>query len=220
MVFVGTMGGITLVFNVVLQVGLGFTPWHSALTTVPWAGGAFIGSALSGMLMGSLGRRVLQIGLAAEAAGLAAIALVLALAGAHVTTADLIAPMIVGGAGMGMVFVPLFDIIMGHIAPHETGSASGVLQAVNSLGMAIGVAGIGAVFFGLLGPVGRPGQAFVPPAEWTLLIIIALLAVAFAVTFRLPRRARETGGEPAGEVAAAQSAEAAPAEATRVTTGS
>jgi len=51
----------------VVQVGLGFTPWHSALTTVPWAGGAFIGSALSGMLMGALGRRVLQIGLAAEA---------------------------------------------------------------------------------------------------------------------------------------------------------
>lgn len=199
-VFVGTMGGITLVFNVVLQVGLGFTPWHSALTTVPWAGGAFIGSALSGMLMGALGRRVLQIGLAAEAAGLAAIGVVLHLAGAHVGTVDLIAPMLVGGAGMGMVFVPLFDIIMGHIAPHETGSAAGVLQAVNSLGMAIGVAGIGAIFFGLIGPAGRPGQAFVSPAEWTLLVILALLGAAFALTFRLPRRAREAGG-PASEAA-------------------
>ena len=200
-VFVGTMGGITLVFNVVLQVGLGFTPWHSALTTVPWAGGAFIGSAVSGMLMGSLGRRVLQIGLAAEGAGLAAIAVVLHFVGAHVGTVDLIAPMLVGGAGMGMVFVPLFDIIMGHIAPHETGSAAGVLQAVNSLGMAVGVAGIGAIFFGLIGPAGRPGQAFVSPAEWTLLVILALLGAAFALTFRLPRRARETGGEPAGEAA-------------------
>jgi MFS family permease len=205
-VFVGTMGGITLVFNVVLQVGLGFTPWHSALTTVPWAGGAFIGSALSGMLMGALGRRVLQIGLVAEAAGLAAIGVVLHLAGAHVGTVDLIAPMLVGGAGMGMVFVPLFDIIMGHIAPHETGSAAGVLQAVNSLGMAIGVAGIGAIFFGLIGPVGRPGQAFVSPAEWTLLVILALLGAAFALTFRLPRRAREAvdsasaaGDVPAGD---------------------
>ena len=199
-VFVGTMGGITLVFNVVLQVGLGFTPWHSALTTVPWAGGAFIGSALSGMLMGALGRRVLQIGLVAEAAGLAAIGVVLHLAGAHVGTVDLIAPMLVGGAGMGMVFVPLFDIIMGHIAPHETGSAAGVLQAVNSLGMAIGVAGIGAIFFGLIGPAGRPGQAFVSPAEWTLLIILALLGAAFALTFRLPRRAREAV-DPASEAA-------------------
>jgi EmrB/QacA subfamily drug resistance transporter len=208
-VFVGAMGGIILVFNVVLQVGLGFSPWHSAVTTVPWAGGAFIGSALSGMLMGSLGRRVLQIGLVAEAAGVAAIAMVLHLAGTQVSTVDLIAPMIVGGAGMGMVFVPLFDIIMGHIAPHETGSASGVLQAVNSLGMAIGVAGTGAILFGLIGSAGRPGQAFVGPAEWTLLITIALLAVAFALTFWLPRRARETGSEPASDLAGAPAAETA-----------
>jgi MFS family permease len=206
-VFVGAMGGITLVFNVVLQVGLGFSPWHSALTTVPWAGGAFIGSALSGMLMGSLGRRVLQIGLVAEAVGVAAIAMVLHLTGTHVGTVDLIAPMIVGGAGMGMVFVPLFDIIMGHIAPHETGSASGVLQAVNSLGMAIGVAGTGAILFGLIGPAGRPGQAFVSPAQWTLLFTLALLAVAFALTFWLPGRARETGSEPASDLAGVPSAE-------------
>ena len=139
---------------------------------------------------------MLQIGLAAEAAGLAAIALVLYLTGTHVGTVDLITPMIVGGAGMGMVFVPLFDIIMGHIAPHETGSASGVLQAVNSLGMTIGVAGIGAILFGLIGPVGRAGQALVRPAEWTLLLILGLLAAAFALTYQLPRRAREAGSEP------------------------
>jgi EmrB/QacA subfamily drug resistance transporter len=208
-VFVGTMGGITLIFNVVLQVGLGFSPWHSAVTTVPWAGGAFIGSALSGMLMGSLGRRLLQIGLVAEAAGLAAIAMVLHLTGAHVGTVDLITPMIVGGAGMGMVFVPLYDIIMGHIAPHETGSASGVLQAVNSLGMTIGVAGIGAVLFGLIGPVGRAGQTFVRPAEWTLLIILALLAAAFALTFQLPKRAREAGGKPTSKLAEVPAADQA-----------
>jgi len=202
LVFVGTMGGITLIFNVLLQVGLGFTAWHSALTTAPWALGAFLGSAVSGMLMGRLGRRVLQIGLMAEATGLAAFATALHFAGAQVTTADLLAPMIVGGGGMGMVFVPLFDIIMGHIRPHEMGSAADVLQAVNALGMSIGVAGTGAVFFGLLGPVARPGQAFVSPAEWTLLAVLALLAAAFALTFWLPAKARETGSEPAREAAA------------------
>jgi len=119
-----------------------------------------------------------------------------------VTTAGLLAPMIAGGTGMGMVFVPLFDIIMGHIRPHEMGSASGVLQAVNALGMSIGVAGIGAVFFGLLGPVARPGQAFVSPAEWTLLVVLALLAAAFMLTFRLPAKAREAGREPSDETPA------------------
>ena len=62
---------------------------------------------------------------------------------------DLLAPMVVGGIGMGMVFVPLFDIVMAGVRPQEMGSASGVLQTVNSLGMSLGIAGIGAIFFAL-----------------------------------------------------------------------
>jgi hypothetical protein len=38
-VFVASMGGIVMIFNVFLQNGLGFTPWHSAVTTAPWAAG-------------------------------------------------------------------------------------------------------------------------------------------------------------------------------------
>ena len=204
LVFVGSMGGIVLVFNVVLQAGLGFTAWHSAITTAPWAAGAFVGSAAGGMAMGRLGRRVLHAGLVAEAAGLTVLYLVFRGAGAGVSTLDLLGPMIIGGIGMGMVFVPLFDIVMAGVQPHEMGSASGVLQAVNSLAMSLGVAGIGAVFFALLGVAARPGQSFVGPAEWTVLVTVALLALAFLAAFWLPRRARETGGAPpAPEPAAA-----------------
>jgi len=72
-VFVGSLGGIVMIFNVFLQNGLGFTPWHSALTTAPWAAGAFVGSAVGGIAMTKLGRRVLHAGLVVEAAGLLAI---------------------------------------------------------------------------------------------------------------------------------------------------
>ena len=70
-VFTGSLGGIVMIFNVFLQNGLGFTPWHSAVTTAPWAAGAFIGSAVGGIAMAKLGRRVLHAGLVVEAAGLA-----------------------------------------------------------------------------------------------------------------------------------------------------
>ncbi len=66
-VFVGSLGGIVMIFNVFLQNGLGFTPWHSALTTAPWAAGAFVGSAAGGIAMSKLGRRVLHAGLVVEA---------------------------------------------------------------------------------------------------------------------------------------------------------
>src|SRR5207248_2581556 len=61
-VFTGSLGGIVMIFNVFLQNGLGFTPWHSAVTTAPWAAGAFIGSAVGGIAMAGLGRRVLLAG--------------------------------------------------------------------------------------------------------------------------------------------------------------
>ena len=76
-VFTGSLGGIVMIFNVFLQNGLGFTPWHSAVTTAPWAAGAFIGSAAGGIAMAKLGRRVLHAGLVVEAAGLLGIYLVL-----------------------------------------------------------------------------------------------------------------------------------------------
>jgi MFS family permease len=154
-VFTGSLGGIVMIFNVFLQNGLGFTPWHSAVTTAPWAAGAFIGSAVGG-----------------------------------VSTVDMLAPMVIGGIGMGMVFVPLFDIVMAGVRPQEMGSASGVLQTVNSLGMSLGIAGIGAIFFALAGGHGQHVPVYLHAAEWTALATVVLLAGSFVIGFWLPRRAR------------------------------
>jgi EmrB/QacA subfamily drug resistance transporter len=186
-IFCASMGGIVLIFNVFLQNGLGFTAWHSAITTAPWALGAFIGSAAGGMTMARHGRRVLHTGLIVETIGMVGIYAVLRGTGTGTGTLDLLVPMIIGGAGMGMVFVPLFDIVMAGVTPREMGSASGVLQSVNALGMTLGVAGLGAIFFAIAGP---HLVAPVGAAEWTALAAAGLLASAFAVAFYLPRHAR------------------------------
>ena len=189
-VFTGSLGGIVMIFNVFLQDGLGFTPWHSAVTTAPWAAGAFVGSAIGGIAMTRLGRRVLHAGLVVEAAGLLGIYLVLHGAGGGVSTVDLLGPMVVGGIGMGMVFVPLFDIVMAGVRPPEMGSASGVLQTVNSLGMSLGIAGIGAIFFAQVGGLGQHVPLYLHAAEWAALATVALLAASFVLGFRLPPKAR------------------------------
>lgn len=193
-VFTGSLGGIVMIFNVFLQNGLGFTPWHSAVTTAPWAAGAFVGSAIGGIAMARLGRRVLHAGLVVEAAGLLGIYAVLrgvdGGAGGGVSTVDLLGPMVAGGIGMGMVFVPLFDIVMAGVRPQEMGSASGVLQTVNSLGMSLGIAGIGAIFFAQVGGLGQHVPLYLHAAEWAALATVALLAASFVLGFRLPRKAR------------------------------
>ena len=178
------------------------------ITTAPWAGGAFIGSAIGGITMAKLGRRVLHAGLLVEATGLLALWAVLHGLGASVGSLDLLAPMLIGGIGMGMVFVPLFDIVMAGVEPHEIGSASGVLQSVNGLGMSLGVAGLGAVFFSLLGPTTTHPAGFVAPAESTILLTVSLLAAAGVIAFSLPRRAREQASPVgAGELATDQAPE-------------
>jgi len=101
------------------------------------------------------------------------------------------------GVGMGMVFVPLFDIVLAGVADHEVGSAGGVLQAMQQLGMALGVAAVGTLFFGLLGETPDAGS-FAAAAETTALVSAALIAVAFAIAFLLPARARAEQALPAG----------------------
>jgi hypothetical protein len=129
-------------------------------------------------------------------------------AGAHVGSLDLLAPMIVGGVAMGMVFVPLFDIVLAGVEPYQIGSASGVLQAINSLATSLGVAGIGAIFFGFVGAGGA--HRFIVAAQWTALVAVGLLAVAFVLGFRLPGRARELA--PKAPEAPAEAAVQEPAE--------
>jgi MFS family permease len=184
MVFLGTMGGLTLTLTVLLQLGLGYSPIHASLTTAPYALGGFVGSAAGGMLLARLGRTILQAGLIVKGAGI--VALYLALHDASITTIDFVAPLFVAGIGMGMVFVPLFDIVLGGVEDHEVGSASSVLQAMQQLGMSLGIAGIGTLLFGLLGD-----GDYIAAAEATTLVVAVLIVAAFALAFLLPRPARE-----------------------------
>ncbi|WP_327291288.1 MFS transporter [Streptomyces sp. NBC_01198] len=191
--FTASMGGMILTLGVFLQVGLGYTALHSALATAPWAVGAFFGSAAGGIFMGRLGRRVLHIGLVLMGAGVLGLYAVFQTAGSDLTAWQLAAPLVVGGAGMGMIFVPLFDIILGGVEPHEIGSASGTLQAVQQLGMTLGIAVLGTIFFNVLssGAPGAPGytSSAVDAASTTSLCTGGLIALAFLLGFFLPRAA-------------------------------
>ena len=202
LVFLGAMGGIVLTLGVLLQVGLGYTPIHAALTTAPFALGGFVGSAMGGMLMHKVGRTILQAGLVVMGAGLLGLYAVLHHAGAAIGSWDFVAPMLVAGIGMGMVWVPLFEIVVGDVADHEVGSASGVLQAMQQFGMSLGVAGIGTLLFGALGAHADRTSDFVAAAQQATLVTVGLIALAVLVGFLLPRSARAQeapgwGAEPA-----------------------
>ncbi|MFD0536296.1 MFS transporter [Actinomadura luteofluorescens] len=192
-VFFGAIAGFSLATGLFLQLGLGYTPLAASLAMSSWAAGAFAGSAFSGMTMARLGRRILHLGLLLMLAGLAALYAVFEAAGTGVGGWHLAAPLLLFGAGMGMIFVPLFDVIVADIADHEVGSGSAALESVQQLGASLGIAVLGTVFFGAVGaPVaGRfAAPAALEAAEQVTVLTAGLTAAAFLVAFLLPRRAR------------------------------
>ena len=197
LVFFASIVGFSLTMGLFLQIGLGYTPIHASLLLAAMATGAFIGSGVGAWAATAVGRPILHIGLTIMAAGTLVLYLSLHAVRATVGTFTLIPGLLVFGIGMGMIFVPLFSIIMGEIADREVGSASGLLESSQQLGASLGVAILATLFFSTLSAGGgaqHPAMA-VPgsllAAERTLLITLAMIIAAFALGWLLPRRARQ-----------------------------
>ena len=105
------------------------------------------GSITSSALLAKIGRTTMHIGIVIMAVGLIVVDIVLRSDSGGVTAWDLAGPLAITGFGMGMVFVPMFDVILAGVAPHEIGSASGLLESIQQLAMSIGIAAVGTVLF-------------------------------------------------------------------------
>jgi EmrB/QacA subfamily drug resistance transporter len=188
-IFFAAMGAMFTI-GMMLQIGLGYSAIGASVMMAPWAFGALVGSAVSGVLMAKLGRTLLHVGLALMGAGVLGLAVVYQLAGVELGFGAMALPLLVGGTGMGMIFVPLFDIVLGGVEDREVGSATGALSAIEQLGVTLGIAILGTVFFSIIGAT-PTAQAAVDAGSVTALVAAGLIAIGFVLGFALPRRARE-----------------------------
>ena len=176
--FIGAMGGMLIALNVMFQTGLGYSPLACGVATVAIPLAAIGGSITSSALLDRLGRTTMHIGVVVMALGLGVVSTsCCASVGGGVTAWDLAAPLALTGFGMGMVFVPMFDVILAGVAPHQLGSASGLLESVQQLAMSLGIAAVGTVLFDSLGHGFGPA-AFVGAADHALLVAIGFLVCA------------------------------------------
>jgi predicted MFS family arabinose efflux permease len=137
LLFFAVMNGLVFVLVLFLQLREGRTPTGAALTLLPWSAGLAVGSWVAGsVLVPRFGTRVMRAGLVLVLVGLAGIAV-----------SFTAVPLLVAGIGLGVFTVPFFSNALSVAAPHETGWASGLLNAVQQLGATVGVALLGAVFF-------------------------------------------------------------------------
>jgi EmrB/QacA subfamily drug resistance transporter len=167
--------GFTAIFFVTtlfLQTGRGYTPLQAGLALTPFALGSAVSSAIGGRLVSRLGKPLVVGGLVAVAVGLIAVDVVLRLDPEQVGWA-IAGPLLVAGLGSGFVIAPNQTLALEEVPARDGGTAAGVLQTGQRVGSAIGIAAVGAVFFGQLASTN---------GDWARAISLGLVgAVAFVV---------------------------------------
>jgi hypothetical protein len=181
----GAFGGLLLCISLFGQLGEGWSPIHAGLTLTPMVVGMIIGMVISLALVKQLGRHVLHFGILIIVAGAVYMALILTNA-RSATSWDLVPSLICIGVGVGASIGQLFQFILTSVSMEEVGSASGVLEAVQQLSTALGVAVLGTVFFSTFAH--RVPTDALRVTAWACVIP---LIVAIALVFRLPMHARE-----------------------------
>ncbi|GAA4068661.1 MFS transporter [Nonomuraea soli] len=180
------MIGLSLVFMLYMQEGLGYSAFKAGLTGLPQAIGSLAGFGIAMSLQARLGRTLLQIGTVVSALGAVTLGLTVHLAGLDVSPWQLAPALALVGIGMGITMAPFFDIILAGVDEHESGSASGTLTAVQQLGSALGAAVLLTILFNLL----KDAWSFTDALQVVIGVEIGLLVLTGLVSFLLPRKAR------------------------------
>jgi EmrB/QacA subfamily drug resistance transporter len=188
-VFYAGMASFFLVLAIYLQDGRGLSALDSGLVFTGLAGGYLAASIGAEALAPRFGRQVLAAGGVIRAIALAGLALTVGAIGVGGSTLVLLPALTVDGIGMGLLTAPLVATVVGAMEPRHAGAASGVLSTAQQVGNTVGVAAIGAIFYGAVGPEADFAGAF----EIALVAIAAISLAVAALVQLLPYRGDAAG---------------------------
>jgi EmrB/QacA subfamily drug resistance transporter len=187
-----------------LQNVLHNTPLQAGVKLLTWTGATMVVAPLAGFFSERYGSRwFLAAGMGLQALALGWLA---ALASIDTSYASMIAPFVLAGAGMALVFAPAANAVLASVRTDQAGQASGATNAIRELGGVLGIAVLATVFTSH-GSYASP-QAYVDglvPAMWVgagVLSAGALLAAALPFSTRAS--AAEHAAAEAGEVSLVQ----------------
>ncbi|HEY1675208.1 MAG TPA: MFS transporter [Streptosporangiaceae bacterium] len=181
--------GFFLVFTLWVQTGQHYSPLRAGLTAVAFSVGSFALAPQAAPLARRFGRLVLALGGLLFAAGIIGVDVGAHHVGTGTNPWPLVPGLVVAGAGLSLLVIPLVNVVLAAVPAEAAGGASGLFSTAQQLGGAIGVAVAGAIFFGDLGRHSFQA-AFVHTAPYAAgaLLICAVLSLT------LPRTAGEDEG--------------------------
>jgi EmrB/QacA subfamily drug resistance transporter len=149
-----SMFSMFLYLTLYVQNALGYSPLEAGLRFLPVSLLSFLVAPIAGKLSARLpARAMIGAGLTLVGIGL------LLMAGLNASSewTALLAGFIVAGIGIGMTNPPLASTAIGVVPPERSGMGSGINSTFRQVGIATGIAGLGALFQQLL-------ETHVPPA--------------------------------------------------------
>lgn len=194
----GTFGAVFILIQY-MQVVQGSTPLEAAVQTTPWTLAPMFVAPIAGIIAPRVGTRTLMLaGLVLQGIALAWIGLTMS---ATLDYVQLIAPFILAGVGMGLVFAPSATALLATLGVLDHAKASGVNSTVREIGIALGTAVMTAIFVGAGGAL-QP-DLYVDAARPAVLAGAAVLFAAAIAALWLPSgravRGDAEGTDAAGE---------------------
>jgi MFS family permease len=171
----------TFIFTYFLQVGLNLTPLMSGLVFAPNLATFAVTAVLARRRTARQGPQVLTAGILLAAVGL----VILAGLNVNATFAQMLGPMVLFGAGTGLALPATVNAVLAGIHPRTAGAVTGTLETVQQVAAAVGIAGFGSIFLGILGTAGM-GYAL---RQSMLILALVMFGAAIASMF-IPRPVR------------------------------
>src|SRR5215475_6195702 len=168
-----------------LQTVQGYSPLAAGVRTLPWTAMPALAAPVAGLLSDRIGaRRIVAIGLALQAAGVAWLATVTRV---DVPYPELVPAFVLAGLGMGLFFAPIARLTIDFAPANLQGVASGTSNALRQLGTVLGVAVLSAVFSAVGGFAS--GQSFVDGLRVAQVVGAVVLTVGALLALALPAAA-------------------------------
>ncbi len=166
----GMFGSVFLLAQY-FQVVQHYSPLQAGLRTLPWTFMPVIVAPIAGLLSTRTGTRpLLVLGMALQAIALGWLSFVVT---PTVPYSTLVLPFILAGAGMGLFFAPIANVVLSAVRPEQEGVASGANNAIRELGGVFGVAVLASVF--------AAAGSYATPASYVQGLIPALQVGALVV---------------------------------------
>jgi EmrB/QacA subfamily drug resistance transporter len=199
------MFGIFVFFPIYMQTYRGWSPIQAGAALLPWTLMIVILAPVAGKLSDRVGSRWL---IAGGMTVVAACCLWLSTVTLTSSFWHMLPGFVLGGIGMSFVMTPMSAAAMGAVSVDKAGVASGVLNTFRQVGVALGIAIMGAIITNrataALHAGDAPPQAFVHGLTFGMRISAAIClggAVAAAVLIRKYRHAETEARQPLAEAA-------------------